>query len=103
MSTCFSPNELRFAQPVRGISTLLTDEVTLSEYVEQMMEDLLNQGDEATDAIIIAQEYQKKQSDKKHTLKELLEMLSCSNIREKDRMAGAVFLLNMLRILPLAS
>ena len=71
-STGLSLNELRFAQPVRGISTLLTDDITPSESAKQMTEDLLNRWDEARDAIIIAQEYQKKQSDKKHTPKEYI-------------------------------
>jgi hypothetical protein len=64
-STGFSPNELRFAQPLRGIPDApLLEFQMASDSAENLAQDLLNRRQEARSAIILAQRKQKKYFDK---------------------------------------
>jgi len=69
-STGFSPNELRYAMKMRGISGLLGPIESTSESAELLADDLRNRRDEARDSIALAQRKQKKQHDSKYSAKE---------------------------------
>lgn len=66
-STGLSPNELRFAMPLRGIPDVINPPISTSAVAEEFVDDLRNRRDEARDAIRLAQRKQKKYFDKGRT------------------------------------
>ena len=68
-STGYTPNELRYTVPPRGISDLAVPPRQSSESAESLAEQLKNARDDARDSLAIAQKKQKKYSDAKLTPK----------------------------------
>ena len=68
-STGYTPNELRYIVPPRGISDLVVPPRLSSESAESLAEQLKNARDDARDSLAIAQKKQKKYSDAKLTPK----------------------------------
>jgi hypothetical protein len=66
----YTPNELRFAVPLRGISDLATPLQVSSESAESLAETLKNVRDDARDSMAVAQRKQKKYADQERSPKE---------------------------------
>jgi Chromo (CHRromatin Organisation MOdifier) domain len=69
-STKYTPNELRFAIPLCGISDLATPPKISSESAESLADTLKNIRDDARDSMAIAQRKQKKYADQGRSPKE---------------------------------
>ena len=74
VSTGFSPNEVRYIVPPRGIMDITTVPAEpinkVSDAAQQLVEDLQNRRDEARDSIALAQARQKKYADANRSEKE---------------------------------